>query len=45
MRSTLPAVGLSRDESFARMKTLSAGDIDWRRGHVPLYVFKANDEI
>ena len=27
------------------MKTLSAGDVDWRRGRVPLYVFKANDEI
>jgi len=45
MRSTLPTVGLSRDEIFARMKTLSASDVDWRRGRVPLYVFKANDEI
>ena len=45
MRNTLPAVGLSRSEIFARMKALSAGDIDWRRGRVPLYVFKANDEI
>jgi sphinganine-1-phosphate aldolase len=45
MRSTLPTVGLSRDEIFAHMKALSAGDIDWRRGRVPLYVFKANDEI
>jgi sphinganine-1-phosphate aldolase len=45
MRSTLPAVGLSRDEIFARMKDFSANDIDWRRGRAPLYVFKANDEI
>jgi glutamate/tyrosine decarboxylase-like PLP-dependent enzyme len=45
MRSVLPAVGISRSEIFARMKALSAGDIDWRRGRVPLYVFKANDEI
>ena len=45
MRSVLPAVGLSRDEIFARMKAFSAGDIDWRRGRVPLYVFKANDEV
>ncbi len=44
MRSALPAVGLSRDEIFARMKVFSAGDVDWRRGRVPLYVFKANDE-
>ncbi len=27
------------------MKALSADDVDWRRGRVPLYVFKANDEI
>jgi sphinganine-1-phosphate aldolase len=45
MRSTLPTAGLSREEIFARMKALSAGDIDWRRGRAPLYVFKANDEI
>src|ERR1700676_1000433 len=45
MRSALPTVGLSRDEIFARMKALSAGDVDWRRGRVPLYVFKANDQI
>jgi len=45
VRSALPSVGLSRAEIFARMKTLSAGDIDWRRGRVPLYVFKASDEI
>jgi glutamate/tyrosine decarboxylase-like PLP-dependent enzyme len=41
----LPDKGLSRDEIFARMRALSAGDIDWRRGRSPLYVFKANDEI
>ena len=45
MRSALPAVGLSRGEIFARMKALSADDIDWRHGRVPLYVFKASDEI
>ena len=45
MRSSLPTIGLSRDEIFERMKALSAYDIEWRRGRVPLYVFKANDEI
>ena len=45
MRTQLPIVGISRDEIFSRMKAFSAGDIDWRRGRVPLYVFKANDEI
>jgi len=27
------------------MKMFAAGDVDWRRGRVPLYVFKANDEV
>jgi sphinganine-1-phosphate aldolase len=27
------------------MKAYAADDVDWRRGRVPLYVFKANDEI
>ena len=45
MRSALPAVGLNRDEIFERMHAYSADDVDWRRGRVPLYVFKANDEI
>src|SRR5689334_7912010 len=45
MRSALPVVGLSRAEIFERMQALSVDDIDWRRGRVPLYVFKANDEI
>ena len=45
MRPTLPIVGLSRDVIFAQMKALSADDIDWRSGRVPLYVFKANDEV
>jgi glutamate/tyrosine decarboxylase-like PLP-dependent enzyme len=44
-RIALPTVGLSRSEIFARMKAFSADDIDWRRGRVPLYVFKANDDI
>jgi glutamate/tyrosine decarboxylase-like PLP-dependent enzyme len=43
--STLPAFGLSRDEIFARLSDYSAGDVDWRRGRVPLYVFKANDAV
>ena len=45
MRDSLPAVGLSRSEIFARMEAYAAGDIDWRRGRVPLYVFKGSDDI
>jgi sphinganine-1-phosphate aldolase len=45
MRPELPALGWSRDDIFRRMRELSAGDVDWRRGRTPLYVFKATDEI
>jgi sphinganine-1-phosphate aldolase len=45
MRSELPPTGWSRDDVFRAMRELSAGDIDWRRGRTPLYVFKATDEI
>ena len=45
MRATLPPRGLPRDEIFARMRAMSAQDIDWRHGRTPLYVFKATDEI
>ena len=45
MRSALPAIGLGRDAIFEQMATYSASDVDWRHGRVPLYVFKANDEI
>src|SRR5512138_1716586 len=42
---SLPPTGLPRDEIFRRMHEMSAGDIDWRRGRTPLYVFKANDDV
>lgn len=42
---SLPPTGLPRDEIFRRMHEMSAGDVDWRRGRTPLYVFKANDDI
>jgi glutamate/tyrosine decarboxylase-like PLP-dependent enzyme len=45
MRSELPAQGWTRDAIFRRMRELSAGDVDWRRGRTPLYVFKATDEV
>ena len=45
MRCSLPPIGLGREEIFTRMKGFAAGDIDWRRGRVPLYVFKASDDI
>src|SRR5512135_2179756 len=45
MRSALPTVGLGRDAIFEQMAVYSADDVDWRHGRVPLYVFKANDEV
>ena len=45
MRAALPETGLPREEIFARMDAYCADDVDWRRGRVPLYVFKASDEI
>ncbi len=45
MRSALPAVGLSRAEIFDRLEAYAADAVDWRNGRVPLYVFKADDEI
>jgi glutamate/tyrosine decarboxylase-like PLP-dependent enzyme len=45
MRNALPTTGLARDEILARMEAYAGGDIDWRRGRVPLYVFKANEDI
>ena len=45
MRAQLPSVGLPRDDIFRRMRELSSCDVDWRAGRVPLYVFKASDEV
>jgi glutamate/tyrosine decarboxylase-like PLP-dependent enzyme len=45
MRNALPRAGLARDEILARMESYVVGDVDWRRGRVPLYVFKANEDI
>ena len=44
MRKTLPTTGLARDAIFARLDAMAARNADWRRGRVPLYVFKGNDE-
>lgn len=44
-RPVLPAVGMPREAIFREMRELSACDIDWRAGRVPLYVFKASDEV
>ncbi|HJU23938.1 MAG TPA: aminotransferase class V-fold PLP-dependent enzyme [Casimicrobiaceae bacterium] len=43
MRTKLPPTGLEREAIFTRMNALCEGDADWRRGRVPLYVFKGDE--
>lgn len=45
MRKSLPAKGRSRDAILAEMRDMKGGDADWQGGRVPLFVFKANDEV
>ena len=45
MRRELPAAGRPRDEVLAEMRASKTGDADWQHGRVPLYVFKASDEL
>lgn len=45
MRKALPSNGLARDAIFARMNAMTSHDADWRRGRVPLYVFKGNESV
>lgn len=45
MRKSLPAIGLNHDAIFAQMTAMTAHDADWRRGRIPLYVFKGNETV
>lgn len=45
MRKTLPATGRSHAEVLAEMRAMKTGDADWQHGRVPLFVFKATDEL
>jgi len=45
MRKSLLAKGRSRDAILAEMRDMRGGDADWQGGRVPLFVFKANDEV
>ncbi|MEM1160768.1 MAG: pyridoxal-dependent decarboxylase, partial [Pseudomonadota bacterium] len=44
MRSAFPQGGMPWDDLSAEMKRMSAGDIDWRGGRAPLFVFGSDDE-
>ena len=45
MRRTLPLQGRSRADVIAEMRASKEGDADWQHGRVPLFVFKATDEL
>ena len=45
MRMSLPEKGRSHDDVIAHMRDLKSGDADWQHGRVPLFVFKATDEL
>lgn len=45
MRKSLPIKGRKHDEVIAQMRDLKSGDADWQHGRVPLFVFKATDEL
>jgi sphinganine-1-phosphate aldolase len=45
MRIPFPKNGRSQDEILAAMRSLKSGDIDWKRGRAPLYVFDAGEDV
>jgi sphinganine-1-phosphate aldolase len=45
MRAKLPDNGRSKASILAEMREMKTKDADWQHGRVPLYVFKATDEL
>jgi glutamate/tyrosine decarboxylase-like PLP-dependent enzyme len=45
MRTPFPERGLAKAEVIEAISAMKAGDADWRNGRVPLFVFKADDEV
>jgi len=45
MRLSLPDKGRSRDQLLAELRAMKSGDVDWKGGRAPLYVFEASDDI
>ncbi len=45
MRTAFPETGQPRDVLLAELAGLKAGDADWKGGRVPLFVFKARDDV
>ena len=45
MRKALPVTALERAAIFAQLDAFATQDADWRRGRVPLYVFKGDETV
>jgi sphinganine-1-phosphate aldolase len=45
MRKTLPARGRPQGAVLDELRAMKSGDSDWQGGRVPLFVFKATDEL
>lgn len=45
MRPTMPAGGRSKQAVITDLREMKSGDIDWKNGRSPLYVFKATEEV
>ncbi|MEO4042227.1 aminotransferase class V-fold PLP-dependent enzyme [Hoeflea sp. CAU 1731] len=45
MRISFPEHGLSKSDVLASMQALKSGDIDWKRGRAPLYVFDGGEDV
>lgn len=45
MRKSLPVQGRAHEDVIAQMRSMKVGDADWQHGRVPMFVFKASDEL
>ena len=44
-RLTLPTTGRASADILGELRDMKGGDVDWKGGRAPLYVFKATDEV
>lgn len=45
MRAKLPVKGRSKEAIHSDLRAMKENDADWQHGRVPLYVFKATDDL
>jgi sphinganine-1-phosphate aldolase len=45
MRKSMPLRGRPHDAVLAELRSFKEADCDWQRGRVPLYVFKADEDV